>query len=123
MEEKEDDIGSILAKRINGGSLSTYDSFMKEITKYLDDELLKELSTPVLKNNRMALTDDKKKGIQTLLNWVDKDEMYRIGSREMEGYMIIDQLKKILLIEGYDKIDKELLNNLRGLYTNEHTKV
>lgn len=107
-DKSMDDIVSSISKRVNGGGI-TYHDFLKEIVQYLDNE--KEVL------NQMALTEDKKKGIQTLLDWVEKDEMYRIGSREMEGYMIIDQLKKILLIEGYDKIDRELLNNLRGLYT------
>lgn len=107
-DKSMDDIVSGISKRVNGSNIS-YNDFLKEIVQYLDNE--KEVL------NQMALTEDKKKGIQTLLDWVEKDEMYRIGSREMEGYMIIDQLKKILLIEGYDKIDRELLNNLRGLYT------
>lgn len=116
-DKSMDDVVSSISKQVNGGgnlSLS-YDDFLKEIVQYLDKE--KEVL------NQMALTEDKKKGIQTLLDWVESDEMYRIGSREMEGYMIIDQLKKILLIEGYDKIDRELLNNLRGLYTKGNSNV
>lgn len=107
-DKSMDDTVSNISKRPLGDNLS-YDDFLKEIVQYLDKE------TEVL--NHMPLTEDKKKGTQTLLDWVKKDEMYRIGSREMEGYVIIAQLKKILLIEGYDKIDRELLNDLRGLYT------
>lgn len=113
-DKSMDDVISSISKRVNGSNLS-YNDFLKEIVQYLDKE--KEVL------NTMALTEDKKKGIQTLLDWVESDEMYRIGSREMEGYMIIGQLKKILLIEGYDKIDRELLNNLRGLYTKDNSNV
>jgi hypothetical protein len=68
--------------------------------------------------NSTKLTDEKKKGIQTLLAWVKGDNLYKIGKRTMEGTTIIDQLKKVLLLEQYDNTDKELLNELRGIYVN-----
>jgi hypothetical protein len=77
--------------------------------KYLLEEIEKL-------SNKIGLTEDKKRGIKTLLAWVDPLKDYRIGSREIGGDIIIDQLKKVLLIDGYDKKDKELLNGLRELY-------
>jgi hypothetical protein len=76
------------------------------------DDLVKGIS------NTTKLTDEKKKGIQTLLAWVKEDNLYKIGKRTMEGTTIIDQLKKVLLLEQYDRTDKELLNELRGIYVN-----
>jgi hypothetical protein len=64
------------------------------------------------------LTDEKKKGIETLLGWVKKDNLYKIGNRTKEGTTILGQLNKIILLEQYDSIDKELLNGLRDIYVN-----
>ena len=96
-----------------------YQSLMEEIAKYTQksisdeyDDLVKGIS------NTTKLTDEKKKGIQTLLGWVKKDNLYKIGNRTKEGTTIIDQLKKIILLEQYDSMDKELLNELRGIYVN-----
>lgn len=82
----------------------TYNYLLEEIEK-LGNEM-----------KQMKLTEDKRKGIEILLAWVDPKGDYRIGSREVGGDIIIDQLKKVLLLEEYDKRDKELLNSLRGLY-------
>jgi hypothetical protein len=84
----------------------TYKYLLKEIEDYISNE----------RKSVMKLTEDKRKGIETLLAWVEPLKDYRIGSREVGGDIIIDQLKKVLLLEGYDKRDKELLNGLRGLY-------
>jgi len=96
-----------------------YQSLMEEIAKYTQknisdeyDDLVKGISSTT------KLTDEKKKGIQTLLRWVKKDNLYKIGNRTKEGTTIIDQLKKIILLEQYDSMDKELLNELRGIYVN-----
>ena len=96
-----------------------YQSLMEEIAKYTQksisdeyDDLVKGIS------NTTKLTDEKKKGIQTLLGWVKKDNLYKIGNRTKEGTTIIDQLKKIILLEQYDSTDKELLNGLRDIYVN-----
>ena len=87
---------------------------MDEIEKYLITNEIESM-TPN-ETSIMKLTEDKRKGIETLLAWIEPLRDYRIGSREIGGDVIIDQLKKVLLIEGYDKVDKELLNHLRGLY-------
>lgn len=79
--------------------------------------LLKEIESYIEKEQRvMKLTEDKRKGIEILFAWVEPLKDYRIGSREVGGDIIIDQLQKVLLLEEYDKRDKELLNGLRGLY-------
>ena len=78
--------------------------------------LLKEIEKLETEMKQMKLTEDKRKGIEILLAWVEPLKDYRIGSREVGGDIIIDQLQKVLLLEEYDKRDKELLNGLRGLY-------
>ena len=101
-------------KYLAASGSATYKSLLDEIEKLaIANEI--ESMTPN-ENSIMKLTEDKRKGIETLLGWVVKDAVYRIGSREIGGDVIIDQLKKVLLIEGYDKVDKELLNHLRVLY-------
>ena len=109
--ETKDDITSLLldstddwSKYLAVSGSDTYKKLLKEIEEYIEKEEV------------MKLTADKRKGIQTLLDWVQPKRDYRIGSREVGGDIIIDQLKKVLLIDGYDKVDKELLNGLRGLY-------
>ena len=101
-------------KYLAASGSATYKSLLDEIEKLVIANEI-ESKTPN-ENSIMKLTEDKKKGIETLLAWVEPLKDYRIGSREVGGDVIIDQLKKVLLIEGYDKVDKELLNNLRGLY-------
>lgn len=78
--------------------------------------LLKEIEKLETEMKQMKLTEDKRKGIEILFAWVEPLKDYRIGSREVGGDIIIDQLQKVLLLEEYDKRDKELLNGLRGLY-------
>jgi len=111
--ETKDDLATLLGNSnydwkdyldTNGGD--TYKYLLKEIEDYISNE----------RKSVMKLTEDKRKGIETLLAWVEPLKDYRIGSREVGGDIIIDQLKKVLLIEGYDSKDKELLNSLRGLY-------
>jgi hypothetical protein len=101
-------------KYLAASGSATYKSLLDEIEKLVIANEI-ESKTPN-ENSIMKLTEDKRKGIETLLAWVEPLKDYRIGSREVGGDVIIDQLKKVLLIEGYDKVDKELLNNLRGLY-------
>jgi hypothetical protein len=111
--ETKDDLATLLGNNnydwkdyldTNGGD--TYKYLLKEIEDYISKE----------RKSVMKLTEDKRKGIETLLAWIEPLRDYRIGSREIGGDIIIDQLKKVLLIDGYDKVDKELLNNLRVLY-------
>jgi hypothetical protein len=101
-------------KYLAASGSATYKSLLDEIEKLVIANEI-ESKTPN-ETSIMKLTEDKRKGIETLLAWVEPLKDYRIGSREVGGDVIIDQLKKVLLIEGYDKVDKELLNNLRGLY-------
>ena len=125
METKDD-----LSYIVNGGwddyltnHSTKYQSLMDEIEKYIQQTTSKSISEEydTMVNdmaNSTKLTDEKKRGIQTLLAWVKGDNLYRIGKRTMEGTTIIDQLKKVLLLEQYDRTDKELLNELRGIYVN-----
>jgi len=112
--ETKDDLATMVARANDDWSKyiatrkesDAYTILLDEIEKYLDKETM-----------IMKLTEDKKRGIQTLLDLVHPTKDYKIGSREIGGDIIIDQLKKCLLIEGYDSTDRELLNGLRGLYT------
>ena len=119
--ETKDDMNDILlsidkdwGKYLAHSGSETYKSLLDEIEKYLISKDIESM-TPN-ENSIMKLTEDKRKGIETLLEWIEPLKDYRIGSREVGGDIIIDQLKKVLLIDGYDKVDKELLNNLRVLY-------
>jgi hypothetical protein len=126
METKDDIIGYENWGDYITNHSTKYQSLIGEIekciqqTKYYggfnfgmdSDDLVKGIA------NTTKLTDEKKKGIQTLLGWVKKDNLYKIGNRTKEGTTIIDQLKKIILLEQYDSMDKELLNGLRDIYVN-----
>ena len=101
-------------KYLAASGSATYKSLLDEIEKLVIANEIESM-TPN-ETSIMKLTEDKRKGIETLLAWIEPLRDYRIGSREIGGDVIIDQLKKVLLIEGYDKVDKELLNHLRGLY-------
>lgn len=101
-------------KYLAASGSDTYKSLLDEIEKLVIANEIESM-TPN-ENSIMKLTEDKRKGIETLLAWIEPLRDYRIGSREIGGDVIIDQLKKVLLIEGYDKVDKELLNHLRVLY-------
>lgn len=116
--ETKDDLATLLGSSnydwkeyLDTNGSDTYKYLLKEIESYIEKE-----------QKVMKLTEGKRKGIETLLAWVEPLTDYRIGSREVGGDIIIDQLKKVLLIDGYDKVDKELLNNLRGLYRNGMAK-
>ena len=104
------------SKYLSVSGSDTYKHLLDEIEKYLIKNDIESM-TPN-ENSIMKLTEDKKKGIETLLAWVKEDNLYKIGKRTMEGTTIIDQLKKVLLLEQYDNTDKELLNELRGIYVN-----
>jgi len=101
-------------KYLAASGSATYKSLLDEIEKLVIANEIESM-TPN-ENSIMKLTEDKRRGIETLLAWIEPLRDYRIGSREIGGDVIIDQLKKVLLIEGYDKVDKELLNHLRVLY-------
>jgi hypothetical protein len=123
METKDDIIGYENWGDYITNHSTKYQSLMDEIEKYIQQTTSKSISEEydTMVNdmaNSTKLTDEKKKGIQTLLAWVKGDNLYRIGKRTMEGTTIIDQLKKVLLLEQYDNTDKELLNELRGIYVN-----
>ena len=122
METKDDEMNNILLSidrdwgkyLATASGSATYKSLLDEIEKLVITNDIESM-TPN-ENSIMKLTEDKRKGIETLLAWIEPLRDYRIGSREIGGDIIIDQLKKVLLIDGYDKVDKELLNGLRGLY-------
>ena len=65
----------------------------------------------------MKLSEEQRKGILTMLNWVDGfEEIYLRKDRVRDRLVIKDQLLKVLLLDEYDKVDRELLNDLRTAY-------
>lgn len=65
----------------------------------------------------MKLSEEQRKGILTMLNWVEGfEEIYLRKDRVRDRLVIKDQLLKVLLLDEYDKVDRELLNDLRTAY-------
>ena len=65
----------------------------------------------------MKLSEEQRKGILTMLAWVDGfEEIYLRKDRVRDRLVIKDQLLKVLLLDEYDKVDRELLNDLRKEY-------
>ena len=65
----------------------------------------------------MKLSEEQRKGILTMLAWVDGfEEIYLRKDRVRDRLVIKDQLLKVLLLDEYDKVDRELLNDLRTAY-------
>ena len=62
----------------------------------------------------MKLSEEQRKGILTMLDWVE--EIYLRGDIVRERGAIKDQLLKVLMLDEYDKVDRELLNDLRTEY-------
>ena len=55
--------------------------------------------------------------IHTLLEWVNGiGDIYIHKDRLRDEAFIRDQLNKVLLLGGYDRKDRELLNDLRRLW-------
>jgi hypothetical protein len=69
-----------------------------------------------------GLSVEKRKGVTKLKRWVEcsPNNEYKIGGRNIEAYIVLDQLKKILIIDSYDRTDKALLNDLRTLYIRDN---
>ena len=65
----------------------------------------------------MKLSEEQRKGILTMLSWVEGfEEIYLGRDRVREREVIKDQLLKVLLLDEYDKVDREWLNDLRKAY-------
>jgi hypothetical protein len=65
----------------------------------------------------MKLSEEQRKGILTMLAWVDGfEEIYLRKGRVRDRLVIKDGLLKVLLLDEYDKVDRELLNDLRTAY-------
>ena len=65
----------------------------------------------------MKLSEEQRTGILTMLNWVEGFEEIYIGrDRVRERVVIKDGLLKVLLVDEYDKVDREWLNDLRKAY-------
>ena len=65
----------------------------------------------------MKLSAEQRKGILTMLSWVEGfEEIYLGRDRVREREVIKDQLLKVLLLDEYDGKDRELLNDLRTAY-------
>ena len=54
----------------------------------------------------MKLSEEQRKGILTMLAWVDGfEEIYLRKDRVRDRLVIKDQLLKVLLLDEYDKVD------------------
>jgi hypothetical protein len=71
----------------------------------------------------MILTKEQREGIHKMLNWVNSgDEDIQLSSdRVRDREFIKDQLLKVLLLDEYDKVDRELLNSLRKIYLDSYS--
>jgi hypothetical protein len=69
----------------------------------------------------MILTKEQREGIHKMLNWVNSgdEDIQLSGDRIRDRGFIKDQLLKVLLLDEYDKVDRELLNSLRRIYLKE----
>jgi hypothetical protein len=71
----------------------------------------------------MKLSKEQREGIHKMLNWVnssDEDIQLR-GDRIRDRRFIKEQLLKVLLLDEYDKVDRELLNSLRRIYLDSYS--
>ena len=70
----------------------------------------------------MILSTEQREGIHTMMSWLRtyEGEIRLSGDRVREKEFIMDQLLKVLLLDEYDKRDKELLNALRMVYLREN---
>jgi hypothetical protein len=64
----------------------------------------------------MKLSEEQRKGILTMLNWVEEIYLLQRKDRVRERVVIKDGLLKVLLLDEYDGKDRELLNDLRKVY-------
>ena len=65
----------------------------------------------------MKLSSEQREGLLKMLNWVEGfEEIYLGRDRVRERVVIKDGLLKVLLLDEYDKVDREWLNDLRTAY-------
>ena len=65
----------------------------------------------------MKLSKEQREGIHKMLSWVEGfDEIYLRRDKVREREVIKDQLLKFLMLGEYDRVDRELLNDLRIVY-------
>ena len=70
----------------------------------------------------MKLSSEQRLGIHKMLSWVEgMDEVYLRKDKVRDKEFLKDQLLKILLLDEYDKRDKELLNELRKAYLDSNS--
>ena len=65
----------------------------------------------------MKLSKEQREGVLKMLGWIEGfEEIYLGRDRVSPKDFIKDQLLKILLLDEYDRRDRELLNDLRTAY-------
>jgi len=65
----------------------------------------------------MKLSKEQREGVLKMLSWIEGlEEIYLGLDRVRPKDFIKDQLLKILLLDEYDRRDRELLNDLRTAY-------
>jgi hypothetical protein len=70
----------------------------------------------------MILSAEQREGIHKMLSWVNSGDgdIQLSSDRVRDREFLKDQLLKVLLLDEYDKRDKELLNALRMVYLREN---
>lgn len=96
-----------MKKHTNGSIGDSYKALLKEMESYIEKEL-----------KDVHLTDETRGGVKRLMDWVDEKQLYGIGGKTVWGDEIKRGLKKIILLDRYSIEDKELLNELRKIYSN-----
>lgn len=96
-----------MKKHTNGSIGDSYKALLKEMESYIEEEL-----------KDVQLTDETRGGVKRLMDWVDEKQLYGIGGKTVWGDEIKRTLKKIILLDRYSIEDKELLNELRKIYSN-----
>jgi hypothetical protein len=96
-----------MKKHTNGSIGDSYKALLKEMESYIEEEL-----------KDVQLTDETRGGVKRLMEWVDEKQLYVIGGKIVWGDEIKRTLKKIILLDRYSIEDKELLNELREMYSN-----
>lgn len=96
-----------MKKHTNGSIEDSYKALLKEMESYIEKEL-----------KDVLLTDETRDGVKKLMYWVDEKQLYVIGGKTLFGDEIKRTLRKIILLDRYSIEDKELLNELRTMYSN-----
>ena len=71
----------------------------------------------------MILSAEQREGIHKMMSWLRtyEEDIQLSSDRVRDMEFLMDQLLKILLLDEYDKKDRELLNGLRKIYLDSNS--